>query len=185
LSYFRTAVAGRGLRSVNSDRTAIVLGSSILGCAVTSAACAYASNTNDLNRVAYCRTADVETLIHDVKDTGENAAVAVATTPNNVMIKSAGLGATLGFATGYFVKKIGRMMLIVVGAQFVFLQTLAWFNIIDIHWSRFVALDNDPRATTVNQLSKRGESKLVALLTHNLPFKVPFMGAFYVGFRMG
>eukprot|EP01108_Squamamoeba_japonica_P000908 TRINITY_DN1337_c0_g1_i2.p3 TRINITY_DN1337_c0_g1~~TRINITY_DN1337_c0_g1_i2.p3 ORF type:complete len:119 (-),score=11.65 TRINITY_DN1337_c0_g1_i2:241-597(-) len=40
-------------------------------------------------------------------------------------VRVAGLGATLGFATGYLMKKIGRVMLMVIGLEFVFLQSLS------------------------------------------------------------
>ena len=62
------------------------------------------------------------------------------------MLAAAAAGATLGFATGYFFKKVGRMMLIFIGAEFVFLQTLAMLGYVDVHWSRIVAADGDPRA---------------------------------------
>ena len=43
----------------------------------------------------------------------------------NKHVRLAGLGALLGFAAGYAVKKIGRMFLLVLGLEFILLQALA------------------------------------------------------------
>jgi len=97
-------------------------------------------------------------------------------------VRLAGLGALLGFSAGYAVKKIGRMFLLVLGLEFIFLQSLAVMNLVTIHWER-IGRRTDRHLSVEGQA--RAESRLVTLLTTNIPFKASFLGTFYLGFRFG
>lgn len=88
----------------------------------------------------------------------------------------------IGFSAGYACKKIGRMFLLVLGLEFMFLQSLVALDFITIHW------DNVGRRTS-RPLSADGqrqnESRLITMLTTNVPFKASFLGTFYIGFKSG
>jgi uncharacterized membrane protein (Fun14 family) len=100
----------------------------------------------------------------------------------NKHLRLAGLGALIGFSAGYACKKIGRMFLLVLGLEFMFLQSLVALDFITVHW------DNVGRRTA-RPLSADGqrqnESRLITMLTTNVPFKASFLGTFYLGFKSG
>jgi uncharacterized membrane protein (Fun14 family) len=100
----------------------------------------------------------------------------------NQHVRRAGLGALLGFASGYAVKKIGRLFLLVLGLEFLFLQSLVVMDLITVHWDR---VGRRTTALTTADGQRNTESRLVTLLTTNIPFKASFLGAFYGGFRFG
>ncbi|AWN22389.1 hypothetical protein DKM44_03355 [Deinococcus irradiatisoli] len=87
------------------------------------------------------------------------------------------LGALLGFAAGYAVRVIGKVVLLVVGLLFVALQLLSYFGLISINWLRLEALSGpwlkDSGQTVWTWIS--------GVLTHDLPFG----GAFVVGLLLG
>ncbi|UQN06932.1 FUN14 domain-containing protein [Deinococcus sp. QL22] len=89
------------------------------------------------------------------------------------------VGAVLGFATGYALKKLGRVVLLLVGLLFITLQVLSWFDLITVHWTRVQAL-SEP---WLRQGSEQGAAWLSRLLTANLPFAGAFTAALLVGLR--
>lgn len=88
----------------------------------------------------------------------------------------------LGFASGYAVKKIGRMFLLVLGLEFIFLQSLVVMDWITVNWGN---IGRRTTAITTPDGVRRSESRLLTLLTTNIPFKASFLAAFYGGFRSG
>jgi uncharacterized membrane protein (Fun14 family) len=100
----------------------------------------------------------------------------------NQHVRRAGLGALLGFASGYAVKKLGRLFLLVVGLEFIFLQSLVVMDLITVHWDR---VGRRTTALTTPDGQRQTENRIVTLLTTNIPFKASFVGAFYGGFRFG
>ncbi|ANE43036.1 FUN14 domain-containing protein [Deinococcus puniceus] len=89
------------------------------------------------------------------------------------------VGAVLGFATGYALKKLGRVVLLLVGLLFIALQVLSWFDLVTVHWTRVQAL-SEP---WLRQGSEQGAAWLSRLLTANLPFAGAFTAALLVGLR--
>lgn len=100
----------------------------------------------------------------------------------NQHVRRAGLGALLGFASGYAVKKLGRLFLLVVGLEFIFLQSLVVMDLITVHWDR---VGRRTTALTTPEGQRQTENRIVTMLTTNIPFKASFIGAFYGGFRFG
>ena len=69
-------------------------------------------------------------------------AQASADTEMDSMIQAAGpfvgqfaLGGVLGFAAGFAIKKVGKIVVIIVGLAFILLQVLAYYGIIEIDWA--------------------------------------------------
>lgn len=96
-------------------------------------------------------------------------------------VRAIGLGSVLGFATGYALKKVARAFLLVLGLQFVFLQTLVALDVVAIKWDSIVAR-TEPVLSPDGQ--RRAESRLVTALTTNLPFKASFVASLYAGFKV-
>ncbi|CAI2177492.1 10667_t:CDS:2 [Funneliformis geosporum] len=99
-------------------------------------------------------------------------------------------GASMGFASGYFVKEVSKTAAVLVGATFVFLQILEQQGYIKIDWSKFeenynkvLDLDEDGKVTT-NDL-KLIFFKVVEFFGRNFQTDASFMIGFGVGFRYG
>ncbi|CAG8569143.1 6247_t:CDS:2 [Paraglomus occultum] len=99
-------------------------------------------------------------------------------------------GSVLGFCTGFFIKKVGKMVAVAVGIGFVFLQFLAYQGFVTIHWNhmsdaftRELDVDKDGRVTVKDTKSKL--RILIDLLTVKFQFKSCFVGGFYLGLRYG
>ncbi len=95
--------------------------------------------------------------------------------------RAIGLGSVLGFATGYALKKVARAFILVVGLQFVFLQTLVALDYVAIKWDNVMAR-SEPALSAEGQ--RRNEARLVTLLTTNLPFKASFLASVYGGWKL-
>jgi uncharacterized membrane protein (Fun14 family) len=100
----------------------------------------------------------------------------------NKHLNLAGLGALIGFSAGYAAKKIGRMFLLVLGLEFMFLQSLVALDFITIHWENVGRRTARPLSADGR---RQNESRLINVLTTNLPFKGAFIAAFYGGFKFG
>ncbi|KAG0238870.1 hypothetical protein BGW42_000031 [Actinomortierella wolfii] len=99
-------------------------------------------------------------------------------------------GTVMGLGSGFLFKKLGKLILLVIGLGFVSLQLLANQGYVTVHWSRFERrfkdsfdLDGDGKVT-VND-AKHGFRALIDLLTKNFQFKSTFIGGFVMGFRYG
>ena len=91
-------------------------------------------------------------------------------------------GGLAGFATGYAMKKIGKIALFVFGTIFILLQLLAYLGIIEINWLRVQqfaepALQRPALENTLNGI--------IGVLTNNLPFAASFIPGFLLGLKFG
>jgi uncharacterized membrane protein (Fun14 family) len=91
-------------------------------------------------------------------------------------------GGLVGFATGYAMKKIGKIALFVVGTVIILLQVLAYMGVIEINWLRIQqfaepALQRPVLENTLNSI--------VGVLTNNLPFAGAFIPGFLLGLKFG
>ncbi|CAN5647596.1 FUN14 domain-containing protein [soil metagenome] len=91
-------------------------------------------------------------------------------------------GALAGFAVGYTLKKVGKLMALLLGVLFICLQLLAYYGFVSIDWPR-VQESMDPLlgAEPLNQ-TWRG---LLELLTANVPFAAAFVPSMILGLRQG
>lgn len=85
-------------------------------------------------------------------------------------------GSLLGFATGYTAKRVGQLLLVLVGIQVVAVQLMAKRGWLVVDWDR-----------VTEDLAPHVERNRVDRLWQIAKFRVPFAGAFsagcYAGFR--
>jgi uncharacterized membrane protein (Fun14 family) len=91
-------------------------------------------------------------------------------------------GGLAGFATGYAMKKIGKIALFVFGTIFILLQVLAYMGVIEINWLRVQqfaepALQRPALESTLNGI--------IGVLTNNVPFAGAFIPGFLLGLKFG
>lgn len=91
-------------------------------------------------------------------------------------------GGLTGFATGYAMKKIGKVALFIFGTIFVLLQVLAYTGVIEINWLRIQqfaepALQRPALESALNSV--------IGVLTNNLPFAGSFIPGFLLGLKFG
>jgi uncharacterized membrane protein (Fun14 family) len=91
-------------------------------------------------------------------------------------------GGLAGFATGYAVKKIGKIALFIFGSVFILLQVLAFMGIIEINWLRIQQFAEPALQRPALENAING---LVGILTNNLPFAGAFMPGFLLGLKFG
>ncbi|KAF9358548.1 hypothetical protein BGX26_001492 [Mortierella sp. AD094] len=99
-------------------------------------------------------------------------------------------GMAMGLCSGFLMKKLGKMMMLVIGLGFVSLQLLASNGYVQINWvaierkfkSRF-DVDGDGKVTSKD--ARHGFRWLISILTTNFQFKSTFVGGFVLGFRYG
>ncbi|KAF9962457.1 FUN14 domain-containing protein 1 [Mortierella alpina] len=99
-------------------------------------------------------------------------------------------GMAMGLCSGFLFKKLGKMMMLVVGLGFVSLQMLTSSGYVQVNWAlierRFkdqFDVDGDGKVTMND--AKHGFRWLMELLTRNFQFKSTFVGGFVLGFRYG
>lgn len=97
-------------------------------------------------------------------------------------VEQLGFGAVAGFAAGYALKKVGKIVAIAVGLLFVVVQVLAYYGFITINWHA-VQGSVDPMLTP-NALGGAWRTVL-AVLTYNIAFAAAFVPAFVVGLKRG
>ncbi len=97
-------------------------------------------------------------------------------------VEQLGFGAVAGFAAGYALKKVGKLVAIAVGLLFVAIQLLAYFGFVAIDWGQ-VQQSVDPLLTAPS-LNSAWRS-LLAVLTYNAAFAVAFVPALLFGIRRG
>ena len=91
-------------------------------------------------------------------------------------------GALAGFATGYALKKIGRVALVIFGLLFIVVQLLAYYGVVQVDWLRIQSFA-DP---LLKRESLQGFfNSLVSILTNNVPFAAAFIPGFVLGLRFG
>jgi len=91
-------------------------------------------------------------------------------------------GALAGFATGYALKKIGRVALVIFGLLFIAVQLLAYYGVVQVDWLRIQSYANP----LLKRESLQGFfNSLVSILTNNVPFAGAFIPGFLFGLRFG
>ncbi|RUS19163.1 FUN14 family-domain-containing protein [Endogone sp. FLAS-F59071] len=99
-------------------------------------------------------------------------------------------GTSLGFCTGYLIKKVGRVFALMVGVTFVLLQYLSFKGLVTVHWDRMAwhytnQLDKDKDGKVTASDLRTIMAALLDFLTANFQFKSTFVGGFYAGLRYG
>ncbi len=91
-------------------------------------------------------------------------------------------GGLAGYAVGYTLKKVGRLLALVLGLLFVALQLLAQGGYVQVDWTR-IQKDVEPllQQPGLQSLWER----LLSTLTYNLPFGASFVGGLLLGLRAG
>ncbi|MDG2307105.1 MAG: FUN14 domain-containing protein [Candidatus Binatia bacterium] len=92
-----------------------------------------------------------------------------------------GFGGVVGLAVGYTAKKIGKLVLLAIGAVFILLQALAYTELIDIDWGAVEGAATNAWETSDGTLADRAWQ----VVTNNLPFGGGFVAGFALGFKMG
>ena len=94
------------------------------------------------------------------------------------MVATLGGGGIAGWAVGYTLKKVAKVVAIFLGVTFITLQYLAYKHIITVDWTKV------QNAVDKQHLEKSAEG-LMSMLTYNLPFAGSFLVGFWLGFRKG
>ena len=93
-----------------------------------------------------------------------------------------GFGLVAGFAVGYALKKVGKLLAVVLGLLFVTVQVLASQGFVTVHWGEVQArVDPWFEADSL----EGAWQNLVAVLTYNLTFAGAFVPGLVVGLRRG
>lgn len=93
-----------------------------------------------------------------------------------------GFGLVAGFAVGYALKKVGKLLAVVVGLLFVVVQLLASQGFLTVHWGEVQArVDPLFEADSLESAWQR----LLRVLTHNVTFAGAFVPGLIVGLRRG
>ncbi|PXF43522.1 FUN14 domain-containing protein 1 [Gracilariopsis chorda] len=86
-------------------------------------------------------------------------------------------GAVLGFATGYSIRKIGKLILLVVGTEVVVLQYMAYRQWLVMDWRR-IGRDLSPK------FNRSMWDGLLNVLLYKMPFSAAFSGGLAAGLRL-
>jgi uncharacterized membrane protein (Fun14 family) len=91
-------------------------------------------------------------------------------------------GGLAGYAVGYALKKLGRLLAVALGLLFLVVQLLAQAGYIQVDWTR-IQRDVEPllQQPGLQSLWER----LLTTLTYNLPFGASFVGGLILGLRAG
>mmetsp|Transcript_1414 Transcript_1414/g.2571 ORF Transcript_1414/g.2571 Transcript_1414/m.2571 type:complete len:188 (+) Transcript_1414:72-635(+) len=87
---------------------------------------------------------------------------------------SVGLG--LGFATGFAVRKIGKILLGLVGTEIILLQYMSMKGWVNVNWNN-IAADLSPN------VRRSFFERLFDVLTHRIPFAASFSAGLYAGIK--
>ncbi|CAN8075505.1 unnamed protein product [Agarophyton chilense] len=86
-------------------------------------------------------------------------------------------GAVLGFATGYSIRKIGKLVLFLAGTEVVILQYMAYRRWLEIDWRR-IGRDLSPN------FDRSAWDCLMNILLYKMPFSAAFSGGLAAGLRL-
>ena len=95
------------------------------------------------------------------------------------VVSEASFFAMVGFALGYFAKKLVKLALIFLALVFIVLQVLGYVDIISINWSRAVELFN--RVV----IGATGDQGFITILKNRLPAGAGLGGGYILGYRKG
>jgi uncharacterized membrane protein (Fun14 family) len=93
-----------------------------------------------------------------------------------------GVGLVSGYAVGYALKKIGKMLAVALGLVFVVVQVLAVQGFLTVHWD---AIERSVGPLLAPEGLEAGWRSLVSVLTFNLAFAGSFVPGLILGLRRG
>lgn len=85
-------------------------------------------------------------------------------------------GGMLGYATGFTIRKVGKAVLFLVGAEMVILQYMSYRHWVSVDWHR-LSRDLQPR------VSKSSWDSFVNVLLYRIPFSAAFSGGLFAALR--
>ena len=91
-------------------------------------------------------------------------------------------GLLAGFAAGYALKKVGKLLAVALGLLFIALQVLAYYGFVTVNWAQ-VQERVDPLLET-NSLNTLWQG-LINILTYNVTFAVSFIPGLIFGLKRG
>ena len=91
-------------------------------------------------------------------------------------------GGLAGYAVGYALKKVGRLLAIALGLLFVALQLLAQAGYVEVDWTR---IQRDVEPLLQQPALQTLWDRPLATLPYNLPFGASFVGGLVLGLRAG
>jgi uncharacterized membrane protein (Fun14 family) len=97
-------------------------------------------------------------------------------------VQQAGFGALAGFAAGYAMVKLGKLVALIFGLFFLALQVLAWFGFVSIDWLR---IQNEVEPWLERATEPGAWEGVMTVLTYNLPFAASFVPGVMLGMRRG
>mmetsp|Transcript_926 Transcript_926/g.2919 ORF Transcript_926/g.2919 Transcript_926/m.2919 type:complete len:152 (-) Transcript_926:162-617(-) len=86
------------------------------------------------------------------------------------------VGGLLGFATGFSLKRIGKMLLFVVGTEVCFLQYFSYRGWVDVRWNK-ISEDLSPA------LRRQRIVGVLEALASKMPFATSFSAGMYAGLK--
>lgn len=86
-------------------------------------------------------------------------------------------GGALGFAAGFTIRKVGKAVLFLIGAEVVVLQYMSYRRWVHVDWHR-MSKDLSPK------LSRSTWDSFLQILLYRLPFSAAFSGGLYASLRM-
>lgn len=95
---------------------------------------------------------------------------------SNAQSSQMAIGSFTGFATGYATKRLGQLILVLVGCELLVLQMMAERAWIIVNWDR-ISTDLSPHV--------KGDrlDRVVDGVKRKMPFAGTFSAAFYMGFK--
>lgn len=84
------------------------------------------------------------------------------------------VGSVAGFAVGYGSKRVGQLLMVLLGCEIVALQLMAKRGWVDVRWNNIV-----------RDISPHVEKEGLDRVLHTVRFKIPFAGAFTAGLYAG
>lgn len=85
-------------------------------------------------------------------------------------------GGMLGYATGFTIRKVGKAVLFLVGAEVVILQYMSYRHWVNVDWRR-LSRDLSPK------MSKSSWEAFVNVLLYRIPFSAAFSGGLIAALR--
>lgn len=95
------------------------------------------------------------------------------------MVTEASFFGLIGFALGYFSRKVVKVGLILIGIGFIAAQGLSYVGVVDIKWDRAIDLVNGAI------LDIKGSQSWKEIFAHKIPTMGALIAGYFVGFRKG
>lgn len=119
------------------------------------------------------------------RECGRSSSVATAFLPDEVTLRfgeilksnngnQLALGGVVGFATGYTIKRIGQLVLLIVGVEVIAMQLMANHNWIVVNW-HVISQHLSPH------VEKRTHDRIIEAIKLKLPFTASFSAGYLAG----